>query len=146
MRDLLHHTAKAWSVGPLNDLVQLSQSQSAHDFLVFHGRADRAVDQLDPDFAFHFLGHHMGAIPYHILSTATPRISATAFLSRNCSRALMVAFTTLCGLCEPIDFVSTLGIPAACTTARTGPPAITPVPSGAGLSNTSPLPKRPSTE
>jgi len=25
----------------------------------------------------------------------------------------MVAFTTLCGLCEPSDFVRTLGIPAA---------------------------------
>src|SRR4051794_8230831 len=62
----------------------------------------------------------------HNLSTATPRISATADLSRNCSRAAIVAFTTLCGLCVPIDLVSTLGTPAAVITARTGPPAITP--------------------
>ena len=50
----------------------------------------------------------------------------------------MVAFTTLCGLCEPIDLVSTLGIPTAWMTARTGPPAMTPVPSGAGFNSTMP--------
>src|SRR5437867_3646721 len=64
-------------------------------------------------------------------------------LSRNCSSATTVAFTTLCGLCVPMDFVNTLGIPTAWMTARTGPPAITPVPSLAGFSNTSPLPNRP---
>src|SRR5262249_32563659 len=67
------------------------------------------------------------------------------FLSRNCSSASIVAFTTLCGLCDPIDLVSTFGIPTAVITARTGPPAITPVPSGAGLSNTRPEPNAPST-
>src|ERR1700722_15380377 len=56
----------------------------------------------------------------------------------------MVALTTLCGLREPRDFVSTLGMPTEVITARTGPPAITPVPSGAGFNNTRPLPKRPS--
>ena len=38
------------------------------------------------------------------LSIDTPRKSAIAARSRSCSRAAMVAFTTLCGLCEPIDF------------------------------------------
>src|SRR5579859_7655265 len=134
MRDLLHHAAKSRRVGPLDHLVDFTQTQPAHNFLVFLGRANGAVHQPDFDFAFHY-----------IFSTAMPRMSATALLSRNCSRALMVAFTTLCGLCEPIDLVSTLGIPQACTTARTGPPAMTPVPSGAGLSSTNPAPNRPST-
>src|SRR5436190_3776788 len=56
-----------------------------------------------------------------------------------------VARTTLCGLAEPSDFVSTLWIPALSTTARTAPPAMRPVPSGAGLSRTLPAPKRPTT-
>ena len=88
--------------------------------------------------------HRSSGLVYSF-STGRPRMSATALLSRNCSSASMVAFTTLCGLCEPIDFVSTFGMPTAWMTARTGPPAITPVPSGAGFSSTSPLPKRPRT-
>src|SRR5918993_35624 len=51
----------------------------------------------------------------------------------------------LCGLAEPIDLVSTFEMPADSTTARTAPPAMIPVPSGAGLSSTWPAPKRPST-
>src|SRR5579863_252761 len=134
MRDFLHHTAKTSSIGPLDHLIDLPQTQSSHDLFMFLRRANGAAHEFDSDLAFH-----------HIFSTAIPRISATAFLSRNCSSALIVALTTLWGLCDPIDLVSTLGIPAACTTARTGPPAITPVPSGAGLSSTMPLPNRPST-
>ena len=57
----------------------------------------------------------------------------------------MVAFTTLCGLRRPIDLVSTLGMPQAVITARTEPPAITPVPSGAGFSSTCELANSPST-
>src|SRR5215472_9940113 len=134
VRDFLHHAAKSRRIRPLNYLIDPSQPQSAHHLLMLLGRTDGTAHQLDSDFPFHY-----------IFSSARPRISATAPLSRNCSRASMVAFTTLCGLCEPIDLVRTLGIPAAWTTARTGPPAITPVPSGAGFSSTSPLPKRPST-
>jgi len=51
----------------------------------------------------------------------------------------------LFGLFEPMHFVSTLASPASSTTARTPPPAMTPVPSDAGLSRTSPAPKRPMT-
>src|ERR1700683_4125092 len=134
MRNLFDHAAKSGRVGPLDHLIDFAQPEASHDLLVLLGSADGAAHEFDSDLAFH-----------HSLSTARPRISATAFLSRNCSSALMVAFTTLCGLCDPIDFVSTLGIPAACTTARTGPPAITPVPSGAGFSSTRPAPNRPST-
>src|SRR5271166_2502764 len=135
MRNLFDEPAKRRRIGPLHHLVHFPQSESPHHDLVFFRRADRAADQLDPDFS---LGHY-------IFSGVRPRISMTAFLSRSCSSALIVAFTTLCGLWLPIDFVSTFGIPQACTTARTGPPAITPVPSCAGFSITMPAPNLPST-
>ena len=51
-----------------------------------------------------------------------------------------VALTMLCGLLEPRHLVKTFCIPAASTTARTPPPAITPVPSDAGLRMTYPAP------
>src|SRR5262249_51590207 len=57
----------------------------------------------------------------------------------------MVARTMLFGLFDPMHFVSTLASPASSTTARTPPPAMTPVPSDAGLSSTSPAPNRPVT-
>src|SRR5438876_942425 len=46
----------------------------------------------------------------------------------------------LCGLVEPSLFVRMSRIPAHSSTARTGPPAITPVPDAAGLSSTRPAP------
>ena len=48
---------------------------------------------------------------------------------RSCRRPVMVALTTLCGLCEPRHLVRMFWMPAASTTARTAPPAMTPVPS-----------------
>src|SRR5687768_11036665 len=56
-----------------------------------------------------------------------------------------VARTTLCGFAEPSDFVSTFWMPHDSTTARTAPPAMSPVPSGAGFSSTLPDPNRPVT-
>src|SRR5207249_4009163 len=56
-----------------------------------------------------------------------------------------VARTMLCGLFEPRHLVSTLAMPASPTTARTPPPAITPVPSEAGFKSTAPAPKLPIT-
>src|SRR5687768_1751677 len=56
-----------------------------------------------------------------------------------------VARTTLCGLAEPSDLVSTLWMPQLSTTARTAPPAMRPVPSGAGFSSTLPEPNLPTT-
>src|ERR1035438_2583355 len=111
-----------------HDLVDLPQTQSLHHPLMLHGGANRAAHQFDLDHAFH-----------QSFSTARPRISATALRSRNDSSATMVAFTTLCGLRRPIDLVSTFAMPQAVITARTAPPAITPVPSAAGFSSTSEL-------
>ena len=59
--------------------------------------------------------------------------------------AATVACTTLIGLDEPCDFDSTSLMPAHSSTARTGPPAMTPVPGLAGLSSTTPAAASPST-
>src|SRR5215475_2790073 len=141
MRNLLHKPAERRGIRTLDNLVHLPQSQRPHDNFVLFRRADRAADQFDPDLSRLFLIKTR----HYIFSGVRPRISITAFLSRSFSSASIVAFTTLCGLWLPIDLVSTFGIPHACTTARTGPPAITPVPSGAGFSMTSPAPYLPCT-
>ncbi len=51
-----------------------------------------------------------------------------------------MAFTTLWGFVVPSDFVRMFWTPADSSTARTAPPAMTPVPSEAGLSMTRPAP------
>ena len=53
----------------------------------------------------------------------------------------MVARTALIGLLLPSDLVSTSLTPAASSTARTPPPAITPVPGAAGFNSTRDAPK-----
>lgn len=49
----------------------------------------------------------------------------------------------LCGLEEPCDFDRMLCTPATSSSDLTAPPAITPVPSAAGRSNTLPAPALP---
>ena len=56
-----------------------------------------------------------------------------------------MACTTLIGLDEPSDLDSTSWMPAHSSTARTGPPAMTPVPGLAGFSSTTPADSSPCT-
>src|SRR5579884_3854512 len=78
-------------------------------------------------------------------SIANPRRAAiSSGRCRPCSAAT-VACTMLIGLDEPSDLLSTSWIPAHSSTARTGPPAITPVPALAGLSSTTPAAASPCT-
>src|SRR5215210_5792594 len=71
-------------------------------------------------------------------SRARPRRAATSSgRSRPC-RAATVACTMLIGFDDPRDLESTSWMPAHSSTARTGPPAITPVPGEAGFSMTTP--------
>ena len=51
----------------------------------------------------------------------------------------------LLGLEDPKDLVKMLRTPTNSNTARTGPPAITPVPYAAGFKNTRPAPNFPVT-
>src|SRR5262249_38641366 len=55
----------------------------------------------------------------------------------------MVAVRTLCGLLVPSVLVRMSWTPAASSTGRTAPPAMTPVPGTAGFRNTRPAPKWP---
>ena len=71
-----------------------------------------------------------------ISSTDLPRLAATSSGVFNWLKPSMVASTTFCLLLDPRDFVRIFLIPASSHTLRTGPPAITPVPSGAFLRRT----------
>src|SRR4051812_31121335 len=53
MRDLLHHPAEHGRVGPLDNLIELAQTETLDHPLVLFGGADRAAHQLDFDLAFH---------------------------------------------------------------------------------------------
>src|SRR6185295_5774273 len=72
-----------------------------------------------------------------------PRSSATSSGVRRPCRPATVALTRLIGFCEPSDLERMSWIPASSSTARTPPPAMTPVPGEAGLRNTRPDPKMP---
>ena len=54
-----------------------------------------------------------------------------------------MAFTRLIGFWDPSDLERMSWIPASSSTARTPPPAMTPVPGDAGLRNTRPEPNTP---
>src|SRR5690349_5581636 len=71
-------------------------------------------------------------------STVRPRRWATSSGDSSMRRASTVAWTMLMALGEPSDLLSTSWMPAASSTARTGPPAMTPVPGEAGRRNTTP--------
>src|ERR687891_1133551 len=76
-------------------------------------------------------------------STDRPRSVATSSGRRRPCRPAIVAFTRLIGFWVPSDLERMSWIPASSSTARTPPPAITPVPGEAGLSSTRPEPKTP---
>src|SRR5919199_1422754 len=75
----------------------------------------------------------------------TPRERSMSAFVRRFLRPCSVARTRFTAVVEPKAFVSTSLTPASSMTARTAPPAITPVPSDAGLSMTEELSNLPST-
>src|SRR5690606_34531782 len=78
-------------------------------------------------------------------STGRPRRAATDSGSSSLRSASTVACTMLIAFSEPSDLVSTSWIPAQSRTARTGPPAMTPVPGAAGRRKTPPAAASPGT-
>src|SRR5579863_8160671 len=156
MRHLGYHATNGLRVRTLNHLVQPGESQSLDHQLLFHRGTNGGAHpfQLDLSTArIRFLRRHSlslvihnwprtpGPLPLPYNSCAVlPRISATLSRLFSCFSASNVALITLCGLVVPMDFVSTFCTPADVITARTAPPAITPVPSGAGFSRTLPEP------
>src|SRR5512133_3600012 len=149
MRHLRHHAPDRRRVFPLDHLVQPRKAQPFNHQLVLHRRCNGRTHPLE--LHLRALGRRLGfrlfpSSPHdYSSSTDLPRCAATSCRSRSLPRALNVALMTLCGFVVPIDLVSTFCTPAEVMTARTAPPAITPVPSGAGLSSTMPEPKRPKT-
>ena len=73
-----------------------------------------------------------------------PRAFATSSGRRSWRSACSAAFSMLIGFVVPSDFASTSRIPPSSSTARTPPPAITPVPGEAGRSSTRAASNRPS--
>src|SRR6185437_6213889 len=142
MRHLGNHAANGRGIRALDDLIQPREPESLNDFLVLHRSAYLGAHILQAQSASAssclFCRHYNS-------SAALPRTPATSSLFLSFFSASKVALITLCGLVVPIDLVSTFCTPAEVMTARTAPPAITPVPSGAGFSRTMPEPKRPST-
>src|SRR5271166_584452 len=144
MRDLRHHAPDRGSVFPLDHLVEAGKAQSLDYQFVLHRRANRRAHILEMYFRAcrSGLGFGFSTNTRHDYSSsaALPRAVATSLRSRRRPRALKVALITLCGLVVPIDLVRTFCTPAEVMTARTAPPAMTPVPSGAGFSITLPAP------
>src|ERR1700681_2773946 len=138
MRDLGHHSPDRRCVFPFDHLIQPGKAQALDHELVLDRRAD---------FRAHVLELNCLLLCRHVYSSCSvlPRRVATSWRSRSLKSASNVALITLCGLAVPIDLVRTFCMPTEVITARTAPPAITPVPSGAGLSNTRPEPNVPST-
>src|SRR5208282_2617731 len=144
MRDLGHHPANRGRVFALDHLVQPGETQSLdHQLMLDRGGNGRPYPlELDLCARLGCCRCCLLACARHSYSssTALPRELATSFRSRSLPSALNVALITLCGLVVPMDLVSTFWTPAEVITARTAPPAITPVPSGAGFSMTMPAP------
>src|SRR6516225_9326374 len=78
-------------------------------------------------------------------SIGSPRLAAISSGRFGLFSAATVACTTLIGFEEPSERDSTSLIPAHSSTARTGPPAMTPVPGLAGFSSTTPAAASPCT-
>src|SRR5574340_726789 len=135
------HAPERGCVLALDHLVQASETQALDDRLVFLGSGNGRTHPLEADGGAALSSCRHG----HSSSAALPRMAATSLRSRSFFKASNVARTTLCGLVVPMDLVITFCTPAEVMTARTAPPAMTPVPSGAGFSSTMPEPKRPST-
>ena len=76
-------------------------------------------------------------------STDSPRSAAISSGLRRSCRPAIVALTRLIGFWDPSDLDRMSWIPASSSTARTPPPAITPVPGDAGLRKTRPEPNTP---
>src|SRR5688572_8793107 len=142
MRDLGDHPAHFFCVFPLGHAMHLSEAQGLERLTHLARATDAAADLPQANragrFLFRLLRAH--ASPSGAPSEPLPRRALNCSSLRSCLRASNVALTTLCGLAVPSDFVRMFWIPADSRMARTGPPAMTPVPSEAGLSRTFPAP------
>src|SRR5690348_9035468 len=120
------------------------ETERAQGLALVRLAADRALELLDLELS------HQGATPSGAsacalssaagatCSTGRPRRAATVSGCSSMRSASTVAWTMLIWLDEPSDLLRTSWMPAHSSTARTGPPAITPVPGAAGRRSTTP--------
>src|SRR5712691_11272475 len=134
MRDAGNHAARLRRVDPRGDAMHLAEAEGTKRLAHVARAADAAANLLDLNHLLALGGAH------HSAPSSTPRSESYCASLRSCWSASNVALTTLCGLAVPSDFVRMFWIPADSRMARTGPPAMTPVPSEAGLSMTLPAP------
>src|SRR5687768_10911350 len=120
--------------------MHLAEAESLEGLAHLDRAADAAADLTDTDGFAALGGHYASAPSVAAFSSALPRRALYCSSVRRSLRASNVALTTLCGLAVPSDLVRMFWMPADSRMARTGPPAMTPVPSEAGLSRTLPAP------
>src|SRR5919107_517973 len=138
---MAHHAAELGSVLLCDHVVDPLETKRTQRVTVVLLAADVGLDLRDLE-----LRHDYAPAPARARSRAAGATSSSgrprraAISSGRCRpfRASTVACTMLIALSEPSDFDRMSWIPAHSSTARTGPPAITPVPGDAGLSSTTP--------
>src|SRR5574339_622941 len=155
MANLENHSARCRRVDQFNGVAEPPQTHPLDRRGLRLVETNRASHERDSNLArrFGFLARLLRHDCYPLSRVAAsssvcwslPRSCRTVPGSFNRMRPANVARTTLCELAEPIDLVRTFWIPHDSTTARTAPPAMIPVPSGAGFSSTWPAPNRPRT-
>src|SRR5688572_9601993 len=132
MFHLLNHTTHLRGIGDMHRFVDFGQPHTAqHDTMLLRPPDHTANEP----HSHHLLLCHLSILYVSISSRCFPRMRAISRLLRSCFSPSSVAFTTLCGLFVPRDLVNTSATPTASIMARTGPPAMMPVPRAAGLSN-----------
>src|SRR6056297_1676224 len=142
-----HHATDLGSIFLDDDVADSLQAQRAQSVPLPAGSADLGLSlgylqlrhqEVTPAFARSMAA---GATS----SSGRPRRAATASGGSSIFSAVTVAWTMLMALSEPSDLLRTSCTPAHSSTARTGPPAITPVPGAAGRSRTTPAAASPVT-
>src|SRR4051795_2425067 len=128
--------AQLGGFGALGGLADPAEPQRAQGVALLLARLVGRADLPDLQGGGHQLEASAGAASLvsspSTSRTVSPRSSATWSGLRSSLRATIVARTRLMGFWLPRLFESTSWIPASSRTARTPPPAITPVPADAG--------------
>src|SRR2546428_6076161 len=134
--DAAEHPAKRGRIVVRHHVAGTPQAQRGQRLLRAFLLPDRALVLADLE-----TGHDAASAGRRASRGGRPRVWRTVSAERSCESALIVARTTFTGLVLPSDFERMSLIPADSTTARTDPPAMTPVPFDAGRSTTRAAPK-----
>src|SRR6478609_8836457 len=145
--DRLEHASDLGAVLLDDDVADALEAERANRVPLVLLAADRGPGLLDLEARHHWVtsARARSSAAGATSSTGRPRRAATASGSSRERSAATVACTMLIWLDEPSDLLSTSWIPAHSSTARTGPPAITPVPGAAGRRSTTPAAASPCT-